>query len=136
MASGPAHAGEDKSPIHSIPRRHHGRLGDGTQHRASEIGTMLLLSNVEEESKPDRKVDGDVPIFATRLAFVEGSTGKAGDFMDRMHRIIVVLALGSSVLGGLALASLTVGGPAIAGGAGGEVGIGSFAAVIRHGGQP
>ena len=97
---------------------------------------MLLLSNVDEESKPDRKVDGDVPIFATRLAFVEGSTGKAGDFMDRMHRIIVVLALGSSVLGGLALASLTVGGPAIAGGAGGEVGIGSFAAVIRHGGQP
>jgi hypothetical protein len=59
--------------------------------------------------------------------------------MDRMHRIIVVLALGSSALGGLALASLTVGGPAIAGGAGGaggEVGIGSFAAVIRHGGQP
>jgi len=47
-----------------------------------------------------------------------------------MHRIIVVLALGSSVLGGLALASLTVGGPAIAGGAGGEVGIRSFAAVI------
>ena len=133
MASGRALAGEDKSRIHSIPRRHHGRLGDGTQHRASEIGTMLLLSNVEEESKPDRKVDG---IFATRLAFVEGSTGKAGDFMDRMHRIIVVLALGSSVLGGLALASLTVGGPAVAGGAGGEVGIGSFAAVIRHGGQP
>ena len=56
--------------------------------------------------------------------------------MDRMHRIIVVLALGSSLLGGLALAILTVGGPAIAGGAGGEVGIGSFAAVIRHGGQP
>ena len=62
--------------------------------------------------------------------------GKRGDFMDRMHRIIVVLALGSSVLGGLALASLTVGGSAIAGGAGGEVGIRSFAAVIRHGGQP
>src|SRR5262249_33626193 len=84
---------------------------DGTQHRASEIGTMLLLSNVEEESKPEFKVDGNVPIFATRLAFVEGSTGEVGDFMDRMHRIIVALALGSSVLGGIALASLTVGGP-------------------------
>jgi hypothetical protein len=41
--------------------------------------------------------------------------------MDRMHRIIVVtLAFASLVFGGLALASLT----ALAGGAGGEVGIG------------